>query len=76
MDSVTLQALEQEAYYAVMLVMASTPLDWVCAVILAWCTRCKGERHMHQYCFAFSYMMDRCLPGLRTWRTWLRHMAP
>lgn len=25
----TLQDLEQEAYFAVMLVMASTPLDWV-----------------------------------------------
>ena len=29
MESVSLQAMEQDAYYAVMLVMASTPLDWV-----------------------------------------------
>lgn len=29
MEPVSLQALEQDAYYAVMLVMASAPLDWV-----------------------------------------------
>ena len=29
MEQLSLQSLEQDAYYAVMLVMACTPLDWV-----------------------------------------------